>query len=86
MGFIVLSPKTNPFTRDIPVESREQITEDLLSILCLPCRVVQNLPLSPWLFSFAICECACVYAYLLLQRNKNSERMAGVFILKRMLP
>ena len=73
-GFRVWSPETSSFPRDIPVKPREQITKHLLTILCLPYRVEQNLP----------CVCVCV-CELLKQRNKNSGRMAGVILLRGIL-
>ena len=79
-GFIVWLNESNPFPRDIPVVSREQITNHILTILCLS--------YSSSLGSLALLSvsvCVCTYVNLLLQRSKNWGRMAKMSVLKRHL-
>ena len=54
-GFIVWLNESNPFPRDIPVVSREQITNHILTILCLSYSSSLG---SLALLSVSVCVCA----------------------------
>ena len=56
-GSIVWLSKTDPFPSDTPVESREQITNHILSILCLSYPPLLGLAL----LSVNVCVCVCTH-------------------------